>query len=177
VSEAIVGSAGLTVSALARRVGVGADTVRNYERAEFFRSALWPLWSCLRHELQWQIGRWRGGGEHNRCNASWPMKANRVKITPSAPAISDCSQELSRRISPITASLNAVSKPAKRNRTNARGPCSPRLRSACQRQAGVWGHSVALGACRRRSSADPTTGARARCRRPPWPSRQGSGPR
>lgn len=137
----------------------------------------WPLWSCLRHELQWQIGRWSGGGEHNRCNASWPMKANRVKITPSAPAISDCSQELSRRISPITASLNAVSKPAKRNRTNARGPCSPRLRSACQRQAGVWGHSVALGACRRRSGADPTTGARARCRRPPWPSRQGSGPR
>jgi hypothetical protein len=51
-------------------------------------------------------------------------KANRV-ITPSAPAISDCSQELSRRINPVTASPNAVSKPAKRNRTNARGPCSP----------------------------------------------------
>jgi hypothetical protein len=30
----MVGSAGLTVSALARRVGVGADTVRYYERAE-----------------------------------------------------------------------------------------------------------------------------------------------
>jgi hypothetical protein len=52
------------------------------------------------------------------------MKANRV-ITPSAPAISDCRQELSRRINPVTASPNAVSKPAKRNRTNARGPCSP----------------------------------------------------
>jgi len=38
------------------------------------------------------------------------------------------------------------------------------------------GHSVALGACRRRSGADRTTGALARCRRPPWPSRQGSGP-
>jgi hypothetical protein len=40
-------------------------------------------------------------------------------------AISDCSQELSRRINPVTASPNAVSKPAKRNTTNARGPCSP----------------------------------------------------
>lgn len=81
------------------------------------------------------------------------------------------------RINPVTASPNAVSKPAKRNRTNARGPCGPRLRTACQRQAGLSGHSVALGACRRRSGADRTTGARARCRRPPWPSRQGSGPR
>ena len=35
MSETMVGSAGLTVSALARRVGVGADTVRYYERAEF----------------------------------------------------------------------------------------------------------------------------------------------
>jgi hypothetical protein len=39
VSETMVGSAGLTVSALARRFGVGADTVRYYESAEFFRSA------------------------------------------------------------------------------------------------------------------------------------------
>ena len=39
MSETVVGSAGLTVSALAGRVGVGADTVRYYERAEFFRSA------------------------------------------------------------------------------------------------------------------------------------------
>ena len=56
MSETMVGSEGLTVSALARRVGVGADTVRYYERAEFFRSARTvttiarPLWSCLRHE-------------------------------------------------------------------------------------------------------------------------------
>jgi hypothetical protein len=84
---------------------------------------------------------------------------------------------VSRRINPVAASPNAVSKPAKRNRTNARDPCCPRLRTACQRQAGVRGHSVALGACRHRSGADPTNGARARCRRPPWPSRQGSGPR
>jgi hypothetical protein len=61
-------------------------------------------------------------------------------------AISDCSQELSRRINPVTASPNAVSKPAKRNTTNAR-PLQPGLPTACQRQAGVWGHSVALGAC------------------------------
>jgi hypothetical protein len=39
VSETMVGSVGLTVSPLARRVGLGADTVRYYERAEFFRSA------------------------------------------------------------------------------------------------------------------------------------------
>ena len=39
MSETMVGSAGLTVSASARRVGVGADTVRYYERAEFLRSA------------------------------------------------------------------------------------------------------------------------------------------
>jgi hypothetical protein len=76
--------------------------------------------------LQWPIGRWRARRrEHYRCDASWPIKANRVKITPSATAISDCSQELSRRINPVTASPNAVSKPAKRNTTNARGPFSP----------------------------------------------------
>ena len=38
-----------------------------------------------------------------RCDPSWPRKANWVKITPSAPAISNCSQELSRRINPVTA--------------------------------------------------------------------------
>jgi hypothetical protein len=43
-----------------------------------------------------------GGREAStcRCDASWPRQANWVKITPSAPAISNCSQELSRRINP-----------------------------------------------------------------------------
>jgi hypothetical protein len=46
------------------------------------------------HEtLRWPIGRWRMGRRA-------PRQANWVKITPSAPAISKCSPELSRRIDP-----------------------------------------------------------------------------
>jgi hypothetical protein len=93
------------------------------------------------------------------------MKANRV-ITPSAPAISDCSQELSRRINPVTASPNAVSKPAKRNRTNARGPCSPgfgrpaNAKQACGVTRLLWVRAAVGPAPTER----PELGAR--CRRP-----------
>jgi hypothetical protein len=50
VSETMVGSAGLTVSALARRVGVDAHTVRYYERARLLAppeltAANYRMWS------------------------------------------------------------------------------------------------------------------------------------
>ena len=64
-----------------------------------------------------------GGREAStcRCDASWPRQANWVKITPSASAISNCSQELSRRSTPVTAPPNAVSEPANSMERAAQG--------------------------------------------------------
>ena len=56
-----------------------------------------------------------------RCDTSWTREANWVKITPRAPAISNCSQELSRRIAPVTAPPDAVSKPANSMESAAQG--------------------------------------------------------
>jgi hypothetical protein len=64
-----------------------------------------------------------GGREAStcRCDALWPRQANWVKITPSAPAISNCSQELSTRINPGHRTPNAVSKPANLMESAAQG--------------------------------------------------------